>query len=411
MPSSSKGFVFINKDAGSPQLSRSTGRERDSIYRHVQPLRSHAAGESSTELPTRRRRRRQNLPATRQNQDANDTAGHHYRTPPRAPIFLPALPAGPQSCPAYRYQLKSFFVEENMSALRHQTDFAEIESFFWIRHIPSLQDNNDAVGLSCVALAGVACGQDRADQQLINASTSFYVKALAALAHDLSTSRGRASDQTIAATLALLMYQFFAPKGSGRREWGVHIDGLQSLLYLRGPHCFQEGLSHALFLSCRPNIISASMHARRATFLATDIWRRIPWMERKKSSYQQLLDRLTEVPGLGEQFNAIAEMTDPLARTDRRVLLLEELWAAVDSILQWLQPASARVNPTAVRPTLDETLLGSKDQYCPFPFSFEFASMASASMCRAAWAFLIDVSQLLNGRKAGPDSHGLCMDF
>ena len=93
--------------------------------------------------------------------------------------------------------------------------------------------------------------------------------------------------------------------------WVNHGLGLGRIFELRGPHAHIAPPMRLLLESARTLMIVAALSIHKRTFLSRPEWKTIPWSlgPLQKSSMQQLLDILAEVPYMLEKKDAAASFT------------------------------------------------------------------------------------------------------
>ena len=109
-----------------------------------------------------------------------------------------------------------------------------------------------------MAVCTAKIGRRSDDQSLIHASLKLYTQGLQELQKALWDPQQMYADETLAACMALVMYEVFECPSSGRQAYLSHQQGCSRLVKLRGPKAHDSGLGHQVFISFRLHTVSRS---------------------------------------------------------------------------------------------------------------------------------------------------------
>lgn len=144
----------------------------------------------------------------------------------------------------------------------------EMQSSTWLAMLPTLPDMTTALETAIMATAVARFGRIKKDPALIHESLKFYTKGLVDLQKALWNPELMYRDETAAACMALLMYEFTECPGESIAGWQSHIRACAKLFELKGPEAFTSDFGHQLFLSFRLMEVSkptnfTSLHSHR----------------------------------------------------------------------------------------------------------------------------------------------------
>lgn len=291
----------------------------------------------------------------------------------------------------YSHRLLGAFIDQNYRLLASQIDYSDLTSFFWIQNLPPLLSLGEpALCSSIVALAAAGLGQANGDRHLINSAGTAYGRGVASLSNICLL----ADDHAFATCFVLVMYQYFA-ENPDRQQLYLHIRGLAAILQTRGPQGFRKGLSHDLFSSSRSVLISSSLHARKASFVAEEEWRTIPWQIMPKSSYEQMLDCLSMIPQIAQDFHAARQGDARDGGHLRNLTVIADLWNMISALHKWFLTVADTARPISLVYTHLPCLLDPAPRHLTFPKSHQYRSLAQSNMCRLFWTALTDLYNML----------------
>ena len=131
-------------------------------------------------------------------------------------------------------------------------------SMDWLLQLQDVVIQSPALETSIAAFFAAQVGRNYNDVDLVRQSRSLYVNGLERLQRALSSPQTRLSDETLAACVALSLYELTeCPVGTPRASaYATHQRGAMMLLQLRGPDASTSPLGHTLFLRLRAQAVS-----------------------------------------------------------------------------------------------------------------------------------------------------------
>ncbi|OQV00628.1 Fungal specific transcription factor domain-containing protein isoform 2 [Cladophialophora immunda] len=167
------------------------------------------------------------------------------------------------------------------------------------------QDVSLADAFSALSISRV--GQGHRDVRLVHESAKLYVKALKELQLALFDPQRMHSDHVLMACMLLGLYEVFEGPAFNSRSWVAHAAGAARLIQLRGARHHQNWLAHHPFLASRIPTIYAAILQRKATYLASEEWRTVPWEFQHRTYFDRMVDLGTLIPGILEKFDILRE--------------------------------------------------------------------------------------------------------
>ncbi|CAG9975501.1 unnamed protein product [Clonostachys byssicola] len=159
--------------------------------------------------------------------------------------------------------------------------------------------------------------------ELTTQDNVFYVNALGALHKDLYNTKSHICDATLLACQAINLYQFTGHNHT-MAEWTSHAKGLAQILQLRGPAAHTSGVGHAIFESCRINLIIASLCQQEDTFLAQDSWKSLSLSIETNNQFDRIVDILVGLPNLVARAKDLGSWADSAKKDNARSALFEQ---------------------------------------------------------------------------------------
>ncbi|KAJ6108443.1 hypothetical protein N7523_009766, partial [Penicillium sp. IBT 18751x] len=157
---------------------------------------------------------------------------------------------------------------------------------------------SDVLETSSVFVAASFIGRESQNLALIKMSLSLYTRGLRQLQRALHDPRLMREDETLAACMALNIYEAVECPGSETGAYFNHCHGITALRQARGAHAHVSGAGRLLFLGARIPEIMRALRCRTSTVLSDKIWVTQPWSLIPKSFYDQVTDCLAEAPGI-----------------------------------------------------------------------------------------------------------------
>jgi hypothetical protein len=133
---------------------------------------------------------------------------------------------------------------------------AQKEQASWIVLVTELPELTRALETSVLAMSAAKVGRLNDDPALLKASLGSYVQGLRELQKALWDPKLMYRDETLAACMALWMYEVLeCPEGSVR-GWISHFGGCEKLVQLRGAEAHSSILGHQVFVGYRTTAVS-----------------------------------------------------------------------------------------------------------------------------------------------------------
>ena len=126
----------------------------------------------------------------------------------------------------------------------------------WFMQVAELPEMTAALEVSVTAMSTAKIGRMNDDPVLVKASLSLYVEALWELQKALWDPKLMYGDETLAACMALWMYEVMECPSGTASGWISHFNGCQRLVQLRGPESHNSALGHQVFLAFRTAAVS-----------------------------------------------------------------------------------------------------------------------------------------------------------
>lgn len=130
----------------------------------------------------------------------------------------------------------------------------------WLPLLSELPGKVQALETSSWALAAAALGRVHNSQPLIRESLRLYSQALRELQHALWDKSLMLEDGTLAACMALSLYEVIECPSNSVKGYDSHRKGLISLIHVRGVDAHTSDTGHRLFLGVRLPGVGLSHH-------------------------------------------------------------------------------------------------------------------------------------------------------
>jgi hypothetical protein len=117
--------------------------------------------------------------------------------------------------------------------------------------LPSLPQRTSALETALFALSIARLGHLAQNQGLIHESLKFYTGGLVELQRALWNPNLMYRDETVAASMALVLYEVMECPDRSIAGWQNHMHGCVKLFQLKGPKAYGSEFGHQLFSSFR----------------------------------------------------------------------------------------------------------------------------------------------------------------
>jgi len=318
-----------------------------------------------------------------------------------------------------RQQLHYLFLHQHLPAERRDANSSKSTlPNDWLLQLRDVDMRSPALKTSTAAFFAARVARINNDRNLAHQSRSMYVDGLRQLQDAMASPRTRLSDETLAACMALSLYELTGSEGGTPGAYMAHMRGAMMLLELRGPDASASPLGHSLFLDLRvhevgtllslqppaPGVclrlgsqIQRCLIQRHETFLSCPEWLAQPWKSLPKSPHDELFDTLFDLPAIFGRFDAVSR------EKDRSILCagLGEVIAKyleIESVLQRMhEDFSKSVSGPLYWPELSslESRLDNEESGKLFPVSFRFSSFSVALTVTTYWSNMMVVRNQL----------------
>lgn len=277
----------------------------------------------------------------------------------------------------------------------------------WLTEIQGESIASKALETAVAACASVQIGQDRGDKQLISQGREIYQVSLQHMRTALASSELRSTDATLAACMALSLYELFANRTGEDCMYESHAKGAMALLQMRGPDSIQSPLAHSIFLGLRRQLVSCFLISVRMSltemltlaqilnclvnhaemFISQGAWKEKPWGKYKKNSVDRCLDALYMIPPIQNILDDARCQSDP-DEMRRMCLHVIERCLEIDTYLQkWYEEVERSHTGPMYWPVFSSAS-GDHGKSSIFPTVFEFSSFSICYQLTTYWSGL-----------------------
>ncbi|KAL2833716.1 hypothetical protein BDW59DRAFT_179436 [Aspergillus cavernicola] len=204
----------------------------------------------------------------------------------------------------------------------HSSSSSSPSSHSWIPLLSSLPTKVEALTISSAAVAASALGHMFHDRTLVKQSLKYYTRGLHQLQRALRDPSLMRDDGTLAACMALSLYEALECPDSGAAGYFSHCRGLIALVQARGSEGHWGGAGLSLFRGVRvPGILFALNH-HTPTILSSPTWLNQPWTAAgiPKTPQDRVTDCLAQAPMILTRVRSLPQLNPP-----QQVELIHEL--------------------------------------------------------------------------------------
>lgn len=126
----------------------------------------------------------------------------------------------------------------------------------WLLLIQDAPTLTPTLESSILAVCIAKLGRKYDDEALVCEGLSMYTRALCQLRQALRDPKARCDDETIAACIALIMFETTQCPAQSIESCIAHYQGAMNLLLLRAPEAYASGLAHCIFQELRIQSVS-----------------------------------------------------------------------------------------------------------------------------------------------------------
>ncbi|KAH8694104.1 hypothetical protein BGW36DRAFT_384377 [Talaromyces proteolyticus] len=193
----------------------------------------------------------------------------------------------------------------------------------WLSSLAKESRKSDILLLATASLGFGWMGHMENRPDVLKNGLIFYGRALEHLRAILSRRQPKLSPDLLPTIMMLLLYEIFEFGTQSSVGWISHTSGIETVLQLRGPHSFNDGLDFQMFHFYRTVGILKGLTIRKSCFLSKPKWVSTWLPGRMKSRFDGLLDLAAEAPNLLEMAdNAPIHATYQHYKLVRRILNL-----------------------------------------------------------------------------------------
>jgi Fungal specific transcription factor domain len=165
-------------------------------------------------------------------------------------ICLDALPNRVLPAPEYKQQLLNLFISCHIPF--HMLNGSRTaRGKIWLLLLPEMPTLTVALETSILAVCTARIGRLNADQVLLQEGLRLYTRGLCELQKALWNPKLMYREETLAACMALTMYELQECPAKSGGGYVTHNAGAMKLIQLRGAGAHTEGLAHLIFLAFR----------------------------------------------------------------------------------------------------------------------------------------------------------------
>ncbi|KAJ5765302.1 hypothetical protein N7520_004861, partial [Penicillium odoratum] len=193
----------------------------------------------------------------------------------------------------------------------------------WITLLGQLPTKAETLEISTVAVAASAVGTMFHMPDLVQQGHRYYIQGLRQLQRSLNDPLLMREDGTLAACMALSLYEALECPTAGSEGYFSHCQGIMALMQARGVNAHTSGAGHQLFLGLRVpgvRLILYALQQSTSTSLSESIWMEEPWAGYPKSSFDRVTDCFAHAPGILERVKTI-----PSFHLNQQLALVYEL--------------------------------------------------------------------------------------
>jgi hypothetical protein len=125
--------------------------------------------------------------------------------------------------------------------------------------VAELPEMTPALEAAVLAMSTAKIGRLNNDPVLVKASLKSYVEGLWELQKALWDPKLMYRDETLAACMALWMYEVMECPSETLCGWISHFGGCERLVQLRGPEAHSSALGHQVFRAFRTTAVSPAL--------------------------------------------------------------------------------------------------------------------------------------------------------
>lgn len=137
---------------------------------------------------------------------------------------------------------------------------AATENASWLQCVPGMVGSAPALEAALMALSTAQLGRAHDCMELVHESRRLYCVSLRELGKALKDKNRVYKDDTLAACVALALYEVVECPAESDKGLVTHSDGCMRLIEARGPEAHTGDVGHLLFQSCRYSSVRTFLH-------------------------------------------------------------------------------------------------------------------------------------------------------
>uniref|UniRef100_A0A0B7KNL0 Zn(2)-C6 fungal-type domain-containing protein n=1 Tax=Bionectria ochroleuca TaxID=29856 RepID=A0A0B7KNL0_BIOOC len=168
----------------------------------------------------------------------------------------------------------------------------------WVEALPDLTRGSGSSIDECLEHAirslALSIAANRTSKPLLTPLSQHYGKTLRLFRRALNLPSDSHQNEKLATMMCLALSEALFPVAPN--SWFIHLRAISEVMQSCKPEAFSVGIPHKLFTGIRPLLILEAMASEKATFLASDEWKTIPFQHNGPSSMQGFLSQAATIP-------------------------------------------------------------------------------------------------------------------
>ncbi|PYH90490.1 C6 zinc finger domain protein [Aspergillus ellipticus CBS 707.79] len=258
----------------------------------------------------------------------------------------------------------------------------------WISLLAELPTGVKALEIAGAAVAASAIGNRFQDAALKRHSLNLYTQGLQQLQSALWNRNLARDDGTLAACMALSLYEAMECPDAGSEGYFSHCRGLLALVEARGIQAHSSGAGHQLFLGVRIPGILYALERQVPSFMFESSWMEQPWEVIPKTFFSQVVDCLAKAPRILQRVYLLQHLS-PEDQIQLCHELIRECWQIdekIDTIWNGMHNATPDPLYWLVPSRVSSASFDSESSDNLFPIVFCFANPECATTLILLWA-------------------------
>ncbi|KAK4206546.1 hypothetical protein QBC37DRAFT_434778 [Rhypophila decipiens] len=313
----------------------------------------------------------------------------------------------PQEMPlhnVFRDRLFAILVEKQLATVAPdsvQIPFTQRNDL--MLQVVSLPDLSPALENTLLAVYLARLGREHKLPSLVHASLGLYTRGMSAMRKEIRYPSSQYSDQNLAASLALLLYEITECPGGTLQGYMAHYRGTMQLLRMRGAGAHASGIAHSAFHILRLHTVLPDMSENKRSFLADPEWRELPWScpngkRIAKTPFDCLIDILLDIPEIGPKRQKVEAMTDPKRILSGCIANINEGYALESRLAEWFDSYKETIPGGLYHPKLTtvDSVVDDVERGKLFPVAFHFPAFMVGQNLVYYWVGLMSVQAHLS---------------